>query len=215
MPAITEAQDTEAEPVFTIEIPIAKAGRSFTLDVSKLPKEVYQELVIKGAQSVMGRGMGEIKVKDLEGEELERAREAAAEVAERNLQAMYENKITLRAVKRVKVKGKAKTRAMQKARAIAKAQAKAEGLRLGDYSAKEWTIVAEQILEDNPEMVAEAQAELEKEEKEAKEKGRIKFSLKTTLKADPKRVAANEAKKVKKVPGATPKQRQKGQQLNA
>lgn len=206
-----EAQ--EQEPTFTIEIPVAKAGRSFTLDLSKLPKEVYAEIVIKGAQSVMGRGMTEIKTQGLEGDELEKAREAAAEVAERNLQAMYEGKITLRAAKRVKVKGKEKTRAMQKARAIVKAQIKSEGLRISDYSAKEITLCAEQVLEDNPDLLEEARLELEREEKETKEKGRIKFSLKDTLKADPKRVAANAERKAraKAKAGAAPKQRVKGE----
>jgi hypothetical protein len=207
----TEAQ--EQEPVYTIEIPVAKAGRSFSLDLSKLPKEVYAEIVIKGAQSVMGRGMTEIKTQGLEGEELEKAREAAGEVAERNLQAMYDGKITLRAAKRVKTKGKEKTRAMQKARAIVKAQIKAEGLRISDYSAKEISLCAEQVLEDNPDMIEEARAELEREAKETTEKGRIKFSLKDTLKADPKRVKANEERKVKAraKTGAAPKLRTRGE----
>jgi hypothetical protein len=217
--ATTQTAEAEQEVVYQISVPIPKASRSWDVDYSKLPRHIYEAALRKGLADLMGRGLSKIAVKDedgekLEGEALEKANQAASSMVEKNLEAMYSGEMSVRGGTKRKITGAIKTRAKQKALRIVKAQIKAENERIGDYSSKELSLAAEQMLEDFPAIIEEAREEIEKEEKEIKEKGYIKVEsngkskLVQSLKKDPKRVAANEARKVK---NPKPKGRQKGE----
>jgi len=222
--AQVEQNETEESVTFQIEVTIPKAGRGFFVDLEKLPKHIYAAIISKGCTDLMSRGLTKIGTKDEDGEKLtgdalEAAQEAATEVVERNLEAMYSGEMSVRGGGARKVKGAVKTRAMQKAKRIVKAQIKAEGERIGDYTGKEITLAAEQLLDEHPELLAEAEKELAEEEKKTKEKGYIKVEsdgkskLVKSMRKDPKRVAANEARKVR---NPKPRGRAKGEgRLNA
>jgi|SRR5215472_6388344 len=222
--ASTETVEQTEEVTFRLEVTIPKTGRSFSLDLEKLPKHIYAAIILKGATDLMSRGLTKIGTKDsdgekLAGEELEAAQEAATEMVERNLEAMYSGEMSVRGGGRKKIAGAVKTRAMQKAKRIVKAQIKAEGERIGDYTGKEITLAAEQLLDDHPSILEDAAKELAEEEKKTKEKGYIKVEsdgkskLVKSMRKDPKRVQANEARKVK---NPKPRGRAKGEaRLNA
>src|SRR6516225_5967542 len=116
-------QEVETEEALTpgtsiVSVFISKGKGSLDVDISKLPDDVYNEVVQKGLQSILGRGMGEIKTGALEGEELRRAQEAAMEVAAANLDKCYKGEIRFMAAKRTKVKGKERTEALRIAKQI-------------------------------------------------------------------------------------------------
>ncbi len=208
---MAEAQ-TEAEQTKFVTVLIPKAKQSLEVDLSQLPEEVWSEVVNLGLKSLLTRGMTEIKTTGLEGKALETAQHAAFEVAQGNLEKMYSGEIRLTTTKRVKVKGKERTRALQKAKNIVKAQMKAEGLKISHYSAKEITMAAESVLEDNPELIAEARAELEAEEKQT---AKVKISLKDKMKADPKKVQAAKEKAAAAKAATAAKKRAKGEGAGA
>lgn len=199
---VTSSPQTSVVSVF-----IAKGKGSLDVDISKLPDDVYNEVIQKGLQSILGRGMSEIKTGSLEGDELRKAQEAAMEVAAANLDKCYRGEIRLMAAKRTKVKGKERTEAMRIAKQIVKDQMKAEGLKVSHYSAKEITAAAEQVLADNPEILEQAKENLAKIDKEREKK--VKISLKSTMKADPKKVAAAKEKSDKAKAATAAKKKEK------
>jgi hypothetical protein len=196
-----------------VSVFIAKAKASLDVDISKLPDDVYNEVIQKGLQSVLGRGMSEIKTGALEGAELVKAQEAALEVAAANLDKCYKGEIRFMAAKRTKVKGKERTEAMRIAKQIVKDQMKAEGLKISHYSAKEITAAAEQVLADNPEILEQAKENLAKIEEERSKK--VKINLKSTMKADPKKVAAAEEKKAAAKAATAAKRKEKRTEARA
>jgi hypothetical protein len=207
--ANVESIDVESEEVtYKLEVTIPKTGRSFSLEIDRLPKNIYAAIMTKGSVDLMSRGLTKIGTKDEDGEKLtgsalEAAQEAATEIVERNLEAMYSGEMSVRGGGKRKVAGAVKNRAMQDAKRIVKAQIKAEGERIGDYSGKEITLAAEELLEDHPELLEEAAKKIAEEEKKVKDKNYIKIEsngkskLVSKMRKDPKRVAANEAKKVR------------------
>ncbi len=192
-----------------VSVHIAKGKASLDVDISKLPDDVYNEIIQKGLQSVLGRGMTEIKTAGLEGSELEKAQNAAMEIAQANLDKCYAGEIRLMATKRTKVKGKERTEALRIAKQIVKDQMKAEGLKVSHYSAKEITLAAEEVLADNPQILEEAKSAIAKREKEAKEV--VKIDLKSKMKADPKKVEAAKKKAAQAKAATAAKQRTKGE----
>lgn len=207
-------QEVETEEALTpgtsiVSVFISKGKGSLDVDISKLPDDVYNEVVQKGLQSILGRGMGEIKTGALEGEELRRAQEAAMEVAAANLDKCYKGEIRFMAAKRTKVKGKERTEALRIAKQIVKDQMKAEGLKVSHYSAKEITAAAEQVLNDNPEILEQAKENLAKIESERTKK--VKIDLKSSMKADPKKVAAAKEKSDKAKAATAAKKKERGQ----
>lgn len=203
---VTEAV-AEATTNF-VSVMISKAKRSLDVDVNALPEEVYQEVIIKGLQSVLGRGMGEVKIAGLEGDALKKEQDAAFTIAQENLEKCYKGEIRLMAAKKVKTKGKERTEALRIAKQLVKDQMKEEGLKVSHYSAKEITLAAEQVLEDNPDILEEAKRILA--EREKKSKGKVKISLKTTMKADEKKVKAAK-EKAEKAKAATAAKKAKGE----
>jgi len=201
--------EAEQQPTTNlVSVHIAKGKGSLDVDISKLPDDVYNEVIQKGLQSVLGRGMTEIKTAGLEGTELVKAQESAMEIAQANLAKCYSGEIRLMATKRTKVKGKERTEALRIAKQIVKDQMKAEGLKVSHYSAKEITLAAEEVLADNPQILEEAKSAIAKREKEAKEV--VKIDLKSKMKADPKKVKAA-GEKAAKAKAATVAKRQKGE----
>ena len=203
--ALDQEMEAEAsDQTFIVEFTIPKAGSHvFKVDLQKMLRSNYGATIVKGLQELCKRGLNDVKTKDLDDEELAEKREEAIRIIDANIEQLYTTELTVRGIKRSKVTGKEKTRAKQKAVRIVKAQIKAEGERISDYSNKEISTAAEQLLDEHPELVEEARAEIAAEEKALKEKGYIavdgkgKSKLVAGLRKDPKRVAANEAKKVK------------------
>lgn len=170
-----------------IMVPITKGGATIAMNVQELPMEVYRELLIQGAKAVLNRGMSKITVKDLEGEELAKAQAAAMAKAQENLEACKEGKIRFTGgAKAEKVSGKVKTEAMRLARNIVKDELKKAKQKISHYAASDITAAAKALLDENPELMEQAKANLA--EREATP---VKINL-GGLKTDPKKVAAAE-----------------------
>ena len=153
-----------------------------------LPKDSYQEVLVKGLQGILTRGMADIKDK-----ENPKNRALAMEKAKSNLADLYASKIRMSKGVRAKgISGEVKTQAMRDAREHVKASLKAHGLKVSDYKASEISETAKAVLEgpDGPAIYAQAKATVEARKAE---QGKIKIDL-TTLKPDPTLVAKGKAK---------------------
>lgn len=142
-----------------------KGKTKFQVDLDEVldesfPAVSFKQLIVWGLEHGLGAGMQKITgVKDAEGEELIEIQEKVMEIAEKNMQNLREGKA--RSVKGgTKIAGAVKTRAMQKARAIVKDTLRKHGLKVSAYKAKEITAEAEKLLAAHPEIIQEAEAEL-------------------------------------------------------
>jgi len=148
----------------TIDVVINKAGKEpIPVDMDRinaLESEQFQFLFINGLKTVMERGLGKVKSKDLEGDELAKEQAKGREIVLKNLNDVYEGKFRIPGGKGSKLPQKVKTEAMRLARIAVKAAIKENGQRIKDYSAKEITELAAGAMEEDPSFVTEATANL-------------------------------------------------------
>ena len=185
-------------------------GKAFLdVDTSQFNEEMYSGCFMHGLIPTLCKGLDKIKTQGLEGEELEKAQQAAMDLAQENLQKLYDGEFRFTRAKAKKISGKVRTEALRDAKVVAKSVIRASGEKISHYTARQITEMAEYILEQNPDMLEEARKRLE--EQEAKSSGKIeelKINLKGKLTPDPKRVNAAEDKKRK---AKAPAQRQRGE----
>lgn len=175
-----------------LKVIITKAGETLEVDTNAIPPDAYRIIVMEGLKAVLNKGMSKIKTKDLEGEDLEKAKAAALAKAKENLEQVMADKLRKAGAKGEKVSGKVKTEAMRLARNLVKDGLKAQKLKISHYSASDITEAAKLVLEENPELMEQAKDNLA--EREATP---VKINL-GALKPDPKKVEAAEKAKAKK-----------------
>ncbi len=187
----TQAEAPVATPSSILSISVTKSKGSIEVDTSKLPDDVYREVLIQGLKVLANRGMSKItKASTKDEAELKALAQAAAE---KNLEAMYAGKIKFSAgVKAKKASGKVMTEAMRLARGIVKDEIKRSGGKVSHYEASEITKAAKAYLEADPAILTQAEANLAAREAIPTP---TTINLSELIKASPKLVAAAEAKK--------------------
>jgi hypothetical protein len=168
------------------QVPILKAKKSIEVDSSKLHEDIYAYALQLGMKSIANR-LSKIKKEDFGTEEDYQS--AAFDAATKLVESMYSGK----GIRMVGVKAKAKTAGAEKtearriAREVVKSQIKAAGEKLKDYSAADITEAADALIEANPEILAEAKANLAaRVEKAEKLKVNVAAIAKTAKPAKPK-----------------------------
>ena len=181
-----------------ISVPVTKASAKgepafIKINLDALPPDVYTELLLQGAKTIVNRGMSGVT-----GAKTEKSKAIASEIAERNVNAMYEGKVRLSSGVRTKVKtGAINTEAMRLARVLIRDTLKAAGEKVSHYSAKAITELAKEYLEsdDGQDLVAQAAENIKaREEQEKASKAKIDISK---IKPDPKLVEASKLKSKK------------------
>ena len=145
---VSEANAPEGA-IFTITL----KGDCGTLDVdtSKFNNDVYKAIFVAGLEAIVNKvGMSKLMpgITKLEGEEREKRTKEIREVAEKTVQAMYAGSIK-GATKAKKASGAVETEALRLAKNMAKDVIRANGQKVGAYSAKEITAFAKVVLERN------------------------------------------------------------------
>jgi len=156
-------------------IPVAKAGDTIELDVNRLPENMYQYLVFLGAKAVLARGMSNVTKAEFPNE-AERNEEAAI-IAKKTLTDLYAGKVRMTGMTKEKGlgRGEINTEAMRIAREDVKAQLKEEGFRVSLIKPAFISKLAKELIANDPEIMAEAKANVEKR-KAAGKKKRIDLS---------------------------------------
>lgn len=188
--------DTEAatDAAKVMEIMITKAKKVLAVSMSNIPDDMFEEIVYRGLSDVLNSGMSKILTKDLEGEELEKAKTAAFEKAEENLKELMASKVKhkgARATKATKVSREVNTEALRLARDIIKDQIRADGGKPSHYKASDITKWAKELIEADPSFLAQATANIE-----ARKAKPIAISL-SGLKPDAELVKKDDARKAK------------------
>ena len=168
-----ERQTADGAEKDILRIPITKASAS-TKDASwaevcidDLPADVYKEVLLQGLKTLLNRGMS--KITDAKSDP--KAREAAMEVAAKNVQNLYEGKIRMTAGVRAKgaASGAVKTEAMRLARLVIKAALKDAGKKVSLIKGSVITQYAQAYLDDEnygPDMWKKAEANVKAREAE-------------------------------------------------
>ena len=184
-----------------LSVPITKAKLTVEIDIDALPPDVYKEVLLQGLKHFVNQGMGEVKTAGLKEDALTKAQAVAAEIADKNVGKIYENKIRMTKGTRSKVSGAVKTEAMRLARMIIKQAIRDQGEKVTHYSAKDISFAATQWLaetEEGKECFVQAEKNV-KVRVETEAKAKIDLS---SIKPDPKLVKKTEEDLAKRKKGA-------------
>lgn len=205
----TDVNASDAPKAFIAQITLKSGCGEVTLNFDELPIEVYKMLLIEGAKAIINTvGMSKKLpgITKLEGEDKAKAVAAVKAQAEENVKALMSNTLSKRGVK-AKVSGAEQTEALRLAKILVKDHIRAQGQKIGAYSAKEITEYAKKVLEGNPELMVQAKKNLESRASEAKGiKGLDIFALagdkakSDEVKAKPRKAPVRKAKDGDKPP---------------
>jgi hypothetical protein len=190
---------------FVAKIELKSGCGEVEVNFDELPIDVYKMLLIEGAKALINSiGMSKKLpgITKLEGADKEKAIAAVKAQAEENVAALKAGTISKGGRAKTKVSGAVATEALRLAKILVKDHIRAQGQKIGAYSAKEITEYAKKVLEGNPELTAQAAKNLDARATEAKGiKGLYIFAL-----------AGDKAKsdEVKAKPRQAPKRKEKG-----
>lgn len=173
------------------QIKIAKAKTNLEVDFDAFPPEVKAYIVEQGLSKLLNAATAKETVATTPDDATREANSLAH--AQKKLENLQAGQMTARRASKSdgKTPAAVMTEARRQAKIIVKAQAKAKGKRLTDYTPKAWTEAANIYLNDNPALIEAAQAAINAAAALA---AQAEMDV-STLVADPKLVAANEAKK--------------------
>ena len=202
-----------------IPIPVTKAKRNISVDTDALPDEVYQAALAEGLKSLLNKNMSKITVKDLEGDELLQAQEAAFAKATESLQNLMEGNL-----KRRKAAGKESREVTTEARRLAREAVKAAfreaGKKISGIKASVITAAADELIAEDSTYIEKARENVAKmktrESLIAKPKeGTSLADLIATAETAKPKVAPTRKKKEGDVPGAIAAKGKKGKAEHA
>lgn len=185
--AVAGAPTPSAEITFALK----NGAGEVSVDTSKLPDDVYREALMQGIKVLAERAMSKI-TKAAYPDEAERKAAIHAKALV-NIEDMYAGKTKITGQKAVKVSGVVKTEAMRLARNLVKDAIKRANKKISHYKASEITTAAKALLEQSPEILATAEANLK-----AREAAPAKINVMSLIKEDPALVAKAEADNAKK-----------------
>ena len=189
-----------------LNIPITKAKNKVIevdTEVDLGDDDMYRLVMEEGLKVVLNRKMSKLaSPKDLEGADLEKAVEAAMQVAAKNLQDLREGKLKKgRAATGTKVAGVVMTEARRLAKEIVKNELREAGIRISHVEASEITKAANALIEADPSFIEQATANIE-----ARKSVTSKLDIKALVKESPKLVAKAEKEKAARKESLSAKQ---------
>lgn len=200
-----EAAAPSAPWVETIELK-GSVG-SVEVQVGNLPDDVYKMVMAEGLKAIINAvGMSKILpgVTKLEGKAKEERIAAIMNQANANVKSLYDGTIK-KGGKKAKTSGAVATEAMRLAKMLVKDHIRNSGQKIGAYSAKEITEAAKKVLEGNPRLVQQAEANLAERAAEAKTTGGLDLTALFGAKAS--------SDEVKAKPKTPPKPKAKGEKV--
>jgi hypothetical protein len=153
-----------AEPRY-MEVLITKAKKMIAVNTTAISEQMFEEIIYRGLADILNSGMSKITVKDLEGEELAKAQDAALAKAEDNYKTILADKVKHKGARggasKSKVSREVTTEAMRLARDIIKDQIRADGGKPSHYKASDVSKWAKELLEADASYYTQAEANLE------------------------------------------------------
>lgn len=187
---------TEASAADTVDVLVTKAKRAISVNMKGISDAMFDEIIYRGLSDILNSGMSKIVMKDLEGDDLAKAQQAAFDKAAENLKALAAGEIKPKGSrskgKTTKMPLEIKNEALRLAKALVKDSIKADGNKVSEYKASDITKWAKEVLEADSSLYEQAKQEIE-----ARKATPIKISL-SGLKPDPKLVEKAAIAKAKK-----------------
>lgn len=183
--------ESQAPASANITIALKNGAGTVEVDASRLPDAVYREALMQGLKVLAERAMSKI-TKEAYPDEAQRKAAIKAK-AEANVEDMYAGKTKITGEAKVKKSsGAVMTEAMRLARNLVKDAMKANKIKISHVKASEITTAAKALLENDPSIMATAEANLK-----ARAATPIKIDIASLIHTDPALVAKDEAKKAK------------------
>lgn len=181
-----------------MNIKVTKANRTIAVDTSELPDEAYQFVLQKGLEALMNARMSKILTKDLEGDKLTEAQEAAAKIAEENLANLKAGKISkgrggAKDANGNKVSAVVMTEARRLAKEVVKNEIRAAGMKISHVEASVITKAANELIAADPSFIENAKANIE-----ARSAVKSAINIADLVHESPKLVAKAEAAKAER-----------------
>jgi hypothetical protein len=186
---IASADAGAATPSTIVSFALKNGAGEISVDTGRLPDAVYREALMQGLKVIAERAMSKI-TKEAYPDEAERKAAIKAK-AEANIEDMYAGKVKLTGQSKAKkASGAVMTEAMRLARNLVKDAMKANKIKISHVKASEITVAAKALLDQDPSILATAEANLK-----AREASPAKIDIKALIHVDPALVAKDEAKK--------------------
>lgn len=187
----TANEATAPAPSTVMSIPLKNGAGSVDVDTARLPDDVYREAMLQGLKVLAERAMSKITKETFPDEQ--QRREAIKAKAEANVEDMYAGKVKITGKAAVKkASGAVMTEAMRLARNLVKDAMKANKIKISHVKASEITAAAKALLEQQPDIIATAEANLK-----AREATPVKLDIASLIHVDPELVRKDEVKKAK------------------
>jgi hypothetical protein len=184
-------QATEGGEKTVLRIPVVKGKTFLEVIPDDMPLHVYTEALMLGFKQILNRGQTKITKEAYPEPEALKAK--AMEVAEATLENMYAGKIRIAGgAKADKVPREVMTEARRIARNLVKEELKRSGVKVSYIESSEITKAANALLASDPDIIAQAEEEVEKR---ARTKVKIDISK---IPVSEKKVKAAEARKADK-----------------
>jgi len=172
-----------------LQVPVTKGKGSIEIDADKLPIEVYEEALLQGLKVLANRGTSKI-TKEAYPDEAEMKATAMAKAEEQvALMMKGEIKFTGKA-KSKKASGAVMTEARRLAKNVVKDELKKNKIKISHVDAKDITAAANALIDEDPSFIAQAEANLSERAQVP-----VKIDVAALVKINPKKKAADEAKK--------------------
>lgn len=185
-------QATEGGEKTVLRIPVVKGKTFLEVIPDDMPIHVYTEALVLGFKQILNRGQTKITKEAYPEPEALKAK--AMEVAEQTLENMYAGKIRIAggSAKSDKIPREVMTEARRIARNLVKEELKRSGVKVSYIESSEITKAANALLASDPDIIAQAEEEVEKR---ARTKVKIDISK---IPVSEKKVKAAEARKADK-----------------
>lgn len=171
-----------------LQIPVVKSkGGVIPIETDEIPEDVFGEACFLGLKELVNRGTSKLTKASVNGDE-EKLKVEAMKIAQAQFELIMSGKIRFAKAK-PKISGAVKTEAMRLARGYVKDAIKAEGGKIKSYTAAGITALATQVLEQMPELLVKAEANIA----ERKMPAGVKIDLKSVI--DPAHIAKLERDK--------------------
>lgn len=203
----------------TLQLPISKAGKGVTLDLTEaefqeiqdifnsdtqLGKELLLDCLKRGLAEVANSRMGKeiLAPSKLTGKALEDNKAAALAKARQNIEDYKAGKLLKKTTSKSTVPAKVLTEARRLAREVIKDTLKANKVPLSQVAAKDITALATKMVADDPSFVDQAKINLAERETAPK----VGIDILAFIKRDPVKVAKAEAEKAERAKQLSAKQ---------
>lgn len=172
-----------------MSVPVTKGKGNIEINTDDIPEAVYAEALLQGLKVLLNRGASKV-TKETYPVEDELKAAAMAKAEEQKALVMSGGIRFTGQAKSKKASGQVMTEARRLAKNLVKDEMKRQGIKISHVDAKDITTAANQLLEQMPELIVQAEANIAERDKTP-----VKIDLKAIIPVNEGKKAKEEARK--------------------